>query len=178
MATSKDCSKLFWEILERKLCDWVQATVFPQRISQPPPIFPTTPNFPSCTPLQAVTKQSSHPWSRKLFRFVLKKKQLPQINAGHTVIFGMMLRQHHTSLKIQGGNFILNFHSAAVTLDPYYNITETKKNTRKSNLMWGHFTRHIFVSSVRSSSGYHGLLEIRQRSSSSHFFRFFKFFRF
>ena len=29
-----------------------------------------------------------------------------------------------------------------------------------------------FVSSVRSSSGYHGLLE------GSHFFRFFKFFRF
>ena len=31
-----------------------------------------------------------------------------------------------------------------------------------------------FVSSVRSSSGYHGLLHIR----STHFFRFFKFFRF
>ena len=38
-----------------------------------------------------------------------------------------------------------------------------------------HFDFYI-VSSVRSSSGYHGLLEIRQRSS--HFFRFFKFFRF
>ena len=36
----------------------------------------------------------------------------------------------------------------------------------------------VVISSVRSSSGYHGLLEIRQRSSSSHFFRFFKFFRF
>ena len=33
-----------------------------------------------------------------------------------------------------------------------------------------------FVGSVRSSSGYHGLIEIR--SKSSHFFRFFKFFRF
>ena len=33
-----------------------------------------------------------------------------------------------------------------------------------------------FISSVRSSSGYHGLLEIQR--SSSHFFRFFKFFRF
>ena len=32
----------------------------------------------------------------------------------------------------------------------------------------------VIVSSVRSSSGYHGLLE----GSSSHFFRFFKFFRF
>ena len=31
-----------------------------------------------------------------------------------------------------------------------------------------------FVSSVRSSSGYHGLLHIR----STHFFKFFKFFRF
>ena len=36
-------------------------------------------------------------------------------------------------------------------------------------------TSIIFVSSVRSSSGYHGLIEIRQRT---HFFRFFKFFRF
>ena len=32
----------------------------------------------------------------------------------------------------------------------------------------------FFISSVRSSSGYHGLLE----GSSTHFFRFFKFFRF
>ena len=32
----------------------------------------------------------------------------------------------------------------------------------------------IFISSVRSSSGYHGLLHIR----STHFFKFFKFFRF
>ena len=32
----------------------------------------------------------------------------------------------------------------------------------------------LFVSSVRSSSGYHGLLEI-QRSSSTHFFKFFRF---
>ena len=34
----------------------------------------------------------------------------------------------------------------------------------------------FFISSVRSSSGYHGLLE--GSSSSSHFFKFFKFFRF
>ena len=34
--------------------------------------------------------------------------------------------------------------------------------------------QHIIVSSVRSSSVYHGLLE----GSSSHFFKFFKFFRF
>ena len=33
---------------------------------------------------------------------------------------------------------------------------------------------YYFVSSVRSSSGYHGLLHIR----STHFFKFFKFFRF
>ena len=33
----------------------------------------------------------------------------------------------------------------------------------------------FFFSSVRSSSGYHGLIEIR---SATHFFRFFKFFRF
>ena len=33
--------------------------------------------------------------------------------------------------------------------------------------------RFAFISSVRSSSGYHGLLE-----GSSHFFKFFKFFRF
>ena len=32
----------------------------------------------------------------------------------------------------------------------------------------------LFVSSVRSSSGYHGLIEIRK----THFFKFFKFFRF
>ena len=32
----------------------------------------------------------------------------------------------------------------------------------------------IFISSVRSSTGYHGLLHIR----STHFFKFFKFFRF
>ena len=121
----------------------MQATVFPQRISRPPPIFPAS------TPQQAVTKQSSHPWSRKLFPFVLKKKQLPQINAGHTVIFEKTLRQHHTPLKIQGRNFILNFHSAAVTLHPYYNITATrKKHKKRSNLMWGHFTRHIFVTHV------------------------------
>ena len=33
-----------------------------------------------------------------------------------------------------------------------------------------------FISSIRSSSGYHGLIEIR--SAASHFFKFFKFFRF
>ena len=32
-----------------------------------------------------------------------------------------------------------------------------------------------FVSSVRSSKGYHGLIEIR---AATHFFKFFKFFRF
>ena len=37
------------------------------------------------------------------------------------------------------------------------------------------FYRQKFVSSVRSSSGYHGLIEI---CSATHFFRFFKFFRF
>ena len=36
---------------------------------------------------------------------------------------------------------------------------------------------YCIVSSVRSSSGYHGLIEIRS-SSSTHFFKFFKFFRF
>ena len=35
-----------------------------------------------------------------------------------------------------------------------------------------------FVSSVRSSSGYHGLIEIRSAAAATHFFKFFKFFRF
>ena len=39
---------------------------------------------------------------------------------------------------------------------------------------WKLRNQPLFVSSVRSSSIYHGLIEIR----STHFFRFFKFFRF
>ena len=35
-----------------------------------------------------------------------------------------------------------------------------------------------FVSSVRSSSGYHGLIEIRSAAAATHFSKFFKFFRF
>ena len=35
----------------------------------------------------------------------------------------------------------------------------------------------IIISSVRSSSGYHGLIEIRS-AAATHFFKFFKFFRF
>ena len=38
---------------------------------------------------------------------------------------------------------------------------------------------HAFISSVRSSSGYHGLIEIRSAAAAaSHFSKFFKFFRF
>ena len=125
MATSKDSSNFVLRNIGMKTV-WLGAG---HCIS--PKDFPTTPNFPSKHPQLAVTKQSSHPWSRKLFPFVLKKKQLPQINAGHTVIFEKTLRQHHTPLKIQGRNFILNFHSAAVTLHPYYNITETKKKSQE-----------------------------------------------
>ena len=47
-------------------------------------------------------------------------------------------------------------------------ISSTLKDSLQSLII-------LFVSSVRSSSGYHGLLE---GSSSTHFFRFFKFFRF
>ena len=36
----------------------------------------------------------------------------------------------------------------------------------------------LFISSVRSSSGYHGLIEIRSAAAASNFFKFFKFFRF
>ena len=43
-----------------------------------------------------------------------------------------------------------------------------------SNFCFLHPIAISFISSVRSSSVYHGLLE----GSSSHFFRFFKFFRF
>ena len=40
------------------------------------------------------------------------------------------------------------------------------------------FTFPVLVSSVRSSSGYHGLIEIRSAAAATHFFKFFKFFRF
>ena len=40
------------------------------------------------------------------------------------------------------------------------------------------FVAVVFVSSVRSSSGYHGLIEIRSAAAATHFFIFFKFFRF
>ena len=36
----------------------------------------------------------------------------------------------------------------------------------------------VFISSVRSSSGYHGLIEIRSAAAATHFSKFFKFFRF
>ena len=36
-------------------------------------------------------------------------------------------------------------------------------------------TQCNIVSSVRSSSGYHGLIEIRSSSAATHFFKFFRF---
>ena len=42
----------------------------------------------------------------------------------------------------------------------------------------GSFVSKPIVSSVRSSSGYHGLIEIRSAAAATHFSKFFKFFRF
>ena len=54
---------------------------------------------------------------------------------------------------------------------PVINILHGKVNCK---IQYPSSVTANIVSSVRSSSGYHGLLE----GSSTHFFKFFKFFRF
>ena len=75
----------------------------------------------------------------------------------------------------------INFTSGQMFLwDPLYGRMLSQPpilNTFGPDLMFPYIT--TFVSSVRSSSGYHGLLLTRSAAAAAtHFFRFFKFFRF
>ena len=69
-----------------------------------------------------------------------------------------------------------NWSAPAIHLKQTYEGSEDEDNDDIVNEV-----NKGFISSVRSSNGYHGLIEIRSAAAAAaatHFFRFFKFFRF